>query len=293
VGGLEPINPSLPQSISILPFPNLAATRHARVGDVACLLGVHHSQVYRLKLRGLVRLKRQISILEKGRIRAGHTESRLPSAATDAASARIPSFLLTGFTQTRGTLVSFLKNNFTFLKDSSGSACSRCVNAKVFRTFLLEIHDWPEKARQARFHASELARQCGVSRRDLERFFRDYMGQSPQRWLDDRRQRELEEWLKSDLPIKELSFNLGYKQASHLTRQFKEVHGMTPSEWRESHRAPKVSSDFPNIAETESPAAESGIGPVNPRPVANSFLPNFQALEDVLSYSQTLSLPDK
>jgi AraC-like DNA-binding protein len=218
----------------------------------------------------------------------------LPSAATDASSARIPSFLLAGFTQTRVTLVCFLKNSFTFLKDPIGPACSGYVNAKVFRTLLLEIHDWPEKARQARFHASELAGQCGVSRRELERFFHDYVGQSPQRWLDERRQYELEEWLKSDLPIKELSFNLGYKQPSHLTRQFKEVHGMTPSEWRERHRAPRVSSDFPNVAETESPAAESGIGPVNPQPVANCFLTNFQALEDArLSYSQALSLPDK
>jgi AraC-like DNA-binding protein len=218
----------------------------------------------------------------------------LPSAATDASSARIPSFLLTGFTQTRVTLVCFLKNSFTFLKDPIGSACSGDVNIKVFRTFLLEIHDWPERARQARFHASELAGQCGVSRRELERFFRDYVGQSPQRWLDDRRQHELEEWLKSDLPIKELSFNLGYKQPSHLTRQFREVHGMPPSEWRESHRAQKVFSDFPNVPKTESPAAECGIGPVNPQPVANNFLTNFQAGEDIrLSYSQALSLTDK
>ena len=76
-----------------------------------------------------------------------------------------------------------LKDFFKFLKDSSCSLRSVGVNAKFDRSSLLEINDWPELARQAHYRAAELAAQGGVSRRELERFFHDCVGQTPQRWL--------------------------------------------------------------------------------------------------------------
>ncbi len=100
----------------------------------------------------------------------------------------------------------------------------------------MEIVDWPQKARRAHYRARELASVCNTNRRELERFFKHYVGQPPQQWLNDVRQHDVEEMLKTNMQLKEIAFLTGYKQPSHLTCQFKHAHGMAPSHWRKAHR---------------------------------------------------------
>ena len=89
---------------------------------------------------------------------------------------------------------------------------------------------------------TELARLCGVTRRSLERYFQTRFRRAPQDSLDQLRQQDLESWLRSERPLKEIAYLTGYKQPSHMTRQFKERHGLCPSEWR-VQVAPVLSTD--------------------------------------------------
>src|SRR5687767_11778611 len=89
---------------------------------------------------------------------------------------------------------------------------------------LSAMRDWPERAKLAQYHASELAKLCHVNQKALERFFHDAYATSPQKWLERCRQMHVEQLLKSETPLKEIAFLAGYKQASHLTRHFKETH---------------------------------------------------------------------
>ena len=99
------------------------------------------------------------------------------------------------------------------------------------RSRLDRIQDWSELARQARFNARRLAAVCRVSLRQLERYYNESVGQTPQGWLNEARFREAKRLLLKGLSVKEVSFELGFKQASHFSRSFKQRTGRPPSEY--------------------------------------------------------------
>src|SRR5216117_459236 len=97
------------------------------------------------------------------------------------------------------------------------------------RSRLDVIQDWLELAKQAKFNARHLAAVCGVSQRQLERYYSDSFGQTPQEWLNEARLREAKRLLLKGLSVKEVSFEFGFKQASHFSRSFKQRTGRPPS----------------------------------------------------------------
>ncbi len=97
------------------------------------------------------------------------------------------------------------------------------------RTLLRE--GWAALAETAHYDANELARLCQLSTRQLQRQFRHHLERSPQDWLNERRMLAARELLRSGLRIKEITFLLGFKQASHFCRQFKLLNDMSPSEF--------------------------------------------------------------
>ena len=94
---------------------------------------------------------------------------------------------------------------------------------------LTRVTNWEELAERADYNAKNLAGACGVSLRQLERFFPQAMGLPPQRWLNALRQQKAFALLVSGQSVKEVSICLGYKQSSHFSRQFKQFHGVPPS----------------------------------------------------------------
>ena len=94
---------------------------------------------------------------------------------------------------------------------------------------LSRITNWTELAEAANYSAKRLAVECGVSSRQLERFLPKVTGQTPQRWLNEVRQRKAIELILSGQSIKEVSYHLGYKQSSHFSRDFKRFHGVAPT----------------------------------------------------------------
>jgi AraC-like DNA-binding protein len=94
------------------------------------------------------------------------------------------------------------------------------------------IGDWSNLATQAGYGALQLAELCGVSLRQLERYFKVSFGRPPQDWLNEACCREAENLLLNGLSVKAVSHRLGFKQASHFSRFFKQHSGRPPSRVR-------------------------------------------------------------
>jgi AraC-like DNA-binding protein len=73
-----------------------------------------------------------------------------------------------------------------------------------------------------------LARLCQISPRQLERYFRERFGRTPQEWLDEVRLHEAPHFLRGGKLVKEVAFELGFVHPSHFIRKFKQFYRCTP-----------------------------------------------------------------
>jgi AraC-like DNA-binding protein len=81
---------------------------------------------------------------------------------------------------------------------------------------------------------AEIAGHCGLSPSYFSRAFRRSMGCSLRSYLKAARVRATQSLLRETmLPLAELAEQLGYNDAFHLSRQFREVTGCAPSSWRQ------------------------------------------------------------
>ena len=90
-------------------------------------------------------------------------------------------------------------------------------------------------ARSCHYRAEVLALTLGISRRQLHRYTRQVFQMSPQQWLEIERLTRAAHELNGNTPIKQVSSALGFKQLSHFSREFRRLHGISPSEYK-SHQ---------------------------------------------------------
>lgn len=76
----------------------------------------------------------------------------------------------------------------------------------------------------------ELSAQCFVGKRSLERMFRTRMDLSPKQFADLIRYQNTWRGILLSRDVNELVLQLGYSDQSHLLREFKNYHGITPHE---------------------------------------------------------------
>jgi len=75
----------------------------------------------------------------------------------------------------------------------------------------------------------ELSRFAGLSRRHVERLFRQYLGRSPARYyLDLRLDRSRQLLMQSDMPIVDVAIACGFVSASHFSKCYRELYGRSP-----------------------------------------------------------------
>ena len=101
-----------------------------------------------------------------------------------------------------------------------------------FRYYLTDrprFEHWIEMAEFSGFKARKMAEIYGVSLRTLERYFEEDLARKPQEWLNEQRMITALEMLESGKSIKETAADLGFKQTTHFHREYKRVHGVTPS----------------------------------------------------------------
>jgi AraC-like DNA-binding protein len=88
---------------------------------------------------------------------------------------------------------------------------------------------WMRLARTADFKATRLAGVAGVSPRTLQRHFKAEYGITVSEWLKRVRLREASERIQAGDRVKAVAMDLGYKQLSHFSREFKRAYGLPPT----------------------------------------------------------------
>lgn len=82
----------------------------------------------------------------------------------------------------------------------------------------------------------EIAAVCGLNRSYFGKVFRETMGESPQAFLLHYRMARAAQLLKeSRLPVGEIAQQVSYDNQLHFSRAFKNVHGVSPREYRQTH----------------------------------------------------------
>ena len=79
----------------------------------------------------------------------------------------------------------------------------------------------------------ELAEYCHISETHLRRIFTTYMKMSPLEYINTIRIQAACDYLKkTDQPIADIAHKCGFTTNSTFNRNFRQVTGMTPLEWR-------------------------------------------------------------
>ena len=92
-------------------------------------------------------------------------------------------------------------------------------------------HVWITLAQASKFNAATFAKLCRISTRQLRRYCHDRFGRSTQEWLDEQRMIAAGYLLKQLRCVKTVAIELGFKQRTHFSRQFKQHYGLPPSEF--------------------------------------------------------------
>jgi transcriptional regulator GlxA family with amidase domain len=90
------------------------------------------------------------------------------------------------------------------------------------------VSDWEHRAQASGYSASKMAETLGVTLRFLERFFQARFGVGPHSWIVHMRMTHAAALLATGISVKAVSIELGYKQVSHFSREFKRFFGMPP-----------------------------------------------------------------
>ena len=88
---------------------------------------------------------------------------------------------------------------------------------------------WSELAREAQYQPQAVAQLCCVSYRTVQRHFRKHYKSTFTDWLSQLRMQEARNKILAGAQVKQVCFDLGYKQPSHFTRVFKKHYGFPPS----------------------------------------------------------------
>ena len=79
----------------------------------------------------------------------------------------------------------------------------------------------------------EIADHVGLSRRQIERLFRQEMGRSPARYyLEIRLDRARHLLIQSSMPVVEVAIACGFVSASHFSKCYREIYNKSPQQER-------------------------------------------------------------
>lgn len=85
----------------------------------------------------------------------------------------------------------------------------------------------------------DVAGHVGLSRRQIERLFRQEMGRSPARYyLEIRLDRARHLLIQSSMPVVEVAVACGFVSASHFSKCFRELYGRSPQQERADRKQP-------------------------------------------------------
>jgi AraC-like DNA-binding protein len=100
------------------------------------------------------------------------------------------------------------------------------------------ITDWDGLAKSGHYAAAQLASACGVTPRQLERYFQARHGEAPHHWLRALRMSAALKLISHQTPIKRIKMvaaDLHYKDPAHFCHDFKDYYGTCPSSFGKKH----------------------------------------------------------
>jgi AraC-like DNA-binding protein len=99
------------------------------------------------------------------------------------------------------------------------------------------VHDHVDAHLSNSIDLAELSAVAGLSVFHFARQFKLSMGVTPHHYLVRRRVQRAQEMLVStDLSLSDIAIAAGFSDQSHLARHFRQMVGMTPGQFRRSHR---------------------------------------------------------
>lgn len=95
------------------------------------------------------------------------------------------------------------------------------------------VFNFIESHYQQPIHLSDVAKAAGYSPAYLTNLSQSYTGRTVKSWIIERRMVQARRLLKETAQsIKKIAETSGYPDAGYFTRQFRQLHGMTPKKWR-------------------------------------------------------------
>ena|SRR5258705_474835 len=91
------------------------------------------------------------------------------------------------------------------------------------------VTDLEQRAARSGYSVQKLAKDLGVSERELRWYFQRKRGVSPKHWLDALRAHKVLESIKHGASLKTASAVSNFKQPSHCSSFVKRVTGMPPT----------------------------------------------------------------
>lgn len=113
------------------------------------------------------------------------------------------------------------------LKEATAPDCSPCV---------LKALDYIEKHFKEEYSTATLAKECFVSESRLYHLFKEEMHTTPVSYKNELRIVRSIEYIKAGYQtVEEISEELGFRSAAYFRRVFKDITGMTPTEYRKKY----------------------------------------------------------
>ena len=88
-------------------------------------------------------------------------------------------------------------------------------------------------ARESGFQLSAVCSRIGISERHLRRIFDNGLGINPKEWLRNERMVAARALLREGAQVKEVALTLGFTSSKVMSREFQQVHGVTPSQFQQ------------------------------------------------------------
>ena len=143
--------------------------------------------------------------------------------------------------ETTFNLISHLYRFLDCLTRSSSSRMTPAANT-MRSQYLGRAFTFIHQNFQNDITVSDIAEFCKIHRNYLGKIFRDQLGTSPQEFLITYRMNKADRLLRTTrLSIKDIGNAVGYPDQLHFSRAFKNVYGLSPSQWRKREGVAKDS----------------------------------------------------
>ena len=109
-------------------------------------------------------------------------------------------------------------------------------SGKLSEYYIREAINYIEQNFPFDISIEDIASHCGINRSYFGKIFHESVGKTPQHFLISYRMMKAAELLKmTDLSISDVGNAVGYPNQLHFSRAFKNIYGVSPKNWRQSH----------------------------------------------------------